>query len=276
MRLVLGFLVVLCAVVVAPRAMASAEFNRLYVFGDSYSDMGAGYLAGNGPTSVAYMAQRMNLPFTHSKDKNANSESIDFAVAGADTGLNPGVKTNGLMLEVGMINQVQDFAARVRDKSITFDPDKTLFFIAGGLNDDKTSLDVSVAHITRQIEILKSVGARHIVLARLPTQMSDFSEAAKRLNPAYEKLVPALRQKLGIDLRFSQWGSYFDEIVSHPEAYGIVNAKDPCAFSEPLGEKRAPPCSDPRKYFYYYSSHPSSWVNKLVGDKLYEELAVQR
>lgn len=276
MRLFLGILVFLCTTMVAPSAMAGADFQRLYVFGDSFSDMGAGYLAGNGPTAVAYLAQRMNLPFTHSKDKNANGVSIDFAVAGADTGLNPGVKTNGLLLEVGMLNQVQDFATRVRDKAITFDPDKTLFFIEGGLNDDRIPLDDSVAHITRQIEILTSAGARHIVLARLPIKVSDFSEVAQRLNPAYEKLVPALREKLGIDLRLSQWGSYFDEIITHPKAYGITNANDPCAFSVPLGDKKAPPCADPRKYFYYYSSHPSTWVNKLVGDKLYEEIIEQR
>ncbi len=273
MRLVLGFLVFLCAAMVAPRATAGADFTRLYVFGDSYSDMGAGYLAGNGPTSVAYLAKRLNLPFTHSMDANANGESIDFAVAGADTGTNPGVKTNGLLLEVGMIHQVQDFAARVRGKSIRFDPDTTLFFIAGGLNDDKLPLETSVANITRQIEILKSVGARHVVLARLPEKIPDFAQAAVRLNPAYETLVPALRARLGIDVRLSQWGRYFDEIIAHPQAYGIANAKDPCAYSVPLGEKYAPPCADPRAYFYYYGGHPSTWVNQLVGDKLYDELA---
>jgi len=276
MRRVPSVLVLLFAVLVAPCARASADFNRLYVFGDSYSDMGAGYLAGNGPTSIAYMAQRMNLPLTHSRDPHADSGSIDFAVAGADTGLNPGVKTNGLLLEVGMINQVQDFAARVRSKAIVFNPDTTLFFIAGGLNDDKRPVDVSVGNITRQIEILKSVGARHIVLALLPTKIPDFAENAERLNPAYEKLVPALRQKLGIDMRLSPWGSYFDEIIGHPEKYGITNTKDQCAFSVPLGEKKADPCPDPRKYFYYYNDHPSTWVNKLVGDKLYEELVAGR
>jgi cholinesterase len=276
MRRLLGLLALVGAVLMTAPASAGTNFQRLYVFGDSYSDMGAGYLAGNGPTAVADLAQRMGLRLTHSHDQGAPDESVDFAVAGADTGLNPGVRTNGLLLEVGMLNQVQDFAARVRSKSIVFDPNTTLFFIAGGLNDDKFPTAVSVAHITRQIELLKAVGARHVMLALLPTKVPDFAKTAQRLNPAYEMLVPSLRKKLGMDIRLSQWGRYFDEMIEHPTTYGIANTKDPCAFSVALGEKKAAPCPNPRSYFYYYDSHPSAWVNQLVGDKLYEEIASLR
>ena len=275
MRWVLGLLIVLMAVMPSQPALAGANFNRLYVFGDSYSDIGAGYQDGNGPTSVAYLAQRMNLPLKHSRDKSGNDGGIDFAVSAAGTGLDGGERVNGMLLAVGMLNQVQDFAARVQNKSITFDPDKTLFFIAGGFNDEKVPTDVTVANITRQIDILKSVGARHIVLALLPTKVREFAETAKRLNPVYERLVPELRKSTGVDLRLSRWGEYFDEIIEHPHAYNIANTTDPCAFSEALGEKGPPPCSDPRKYFYYYSGHPSTWVHKLVGDKLYEEMAAR-
>lgn len=33
----------------------------LYVFGDSYSDSGAGYLDGNGPTAVVYLATSLGV-----------------------------------------------------------------------------------------------------------------------------------------------------------------------------------------------------------------------
>ena len=45
--------------VAAPAARAHVVINRMYVFGDSYSDIGEGYLDGNGPTSVAYLADRL-------------------------------------------------------------------------------------------------------------------------------------------------------------------------------------------------------------------------
>jgi phospholipase/lecithinase/hemolysin len=32
----------------------TTRYTRLYVFGDSYSDIGAGYIDGNGPTAVFY------------------------------------------------------------------------------------------------------------------------------------------------------------------------------------------------------------------------------
>src|SRR3954447_13996308 len=37
---------------------AANKLDRLYVFGDSYSDIGEGYLDGDGPTAVAYLAKR--------------------------------------------------------------------------------------------------------------------------------------------------------------------------------------------------------------------------
>jgi phospholipase/lecithinase/hemolysin len=37
------------------------RYDALYVFGDSYSDIGARYVDGNGPTAVAYLAQRMGI-----------------------------------------------------------------------------------------------------------------------------------------------------------------------------------------------------------------------
>ena len=50
---------------------AAAPYDRIYVFGDSYSDIGAGYLDGNGPTAVAYLAERLGIPLLPSNDPNA-------------------------------------------------------------------------------------------------------------------------------------------------------------------------------------------------------------
>jgi phospholipase/lecithinase/hemolysin len=38
---------------------STVKIDRMYVFGDSYSDIGEGYLDGNGPTAVAYLADRL-------------------------------------------------------------------------------------------------------------------------------------------------------------------------------------------------------------------------
>src|SRR3984893_8979470 len=94
-------------------AIAAAPYDRIYVFGDSYSDIGEGYLDGNGPTAVAYLAERLGFPLMRANDPSAVGKSLDFAISGAKTGSGSGVTIEGALLGVGMRNQVDDFAARV-------------------------------------------------------------------------------------------------------------------------------------------------------------------
>ena len=64
----------------------TTRYSRLYVFGDSYSDIGAGYIDGNGPTAVTYLGWLMGLQVASSKAANAAGKSLVFAVSGAGTG----------------------------------------------------------------------------------------------------------------------------------------------------------------------------------------------
>src|SRR3954451_15514045 len=87
-------------------ALAPHQFDRLYVFGDSYSDIGEGYLDGNGPTAVAYLAKRLGLTLMPSNAANSSAQSLDFAVSGAQTGNGSGRKVENATLGYGMQNQV--------------------------------------------------------------------------------------------------------------------------------------------------------------------------
>ncbi len=271
MRNVPGFLLAAALCIVSMRAGTSSPYERLYAFGDSYSDSGAGFSSSNGPSAVAWLAHRLGLRFTHSKDPQANAQSINFAVAGAATGAHPGREIGGHWLVVGMQNQVEDFVARVRRGAIHFDPDTTLFFIAGGLNDAGVPTQDTLDHLGRQIELLKGVGARHVTLAMLPTRVPAFSAEGKRLNPAYRRLVPALRRKLGIDLRLNRYGDYMDDVLARPKRYGIVDTRNRCA-PNPLFGQQGTACAAPDRYFYYYDNHPSATVNRIVGDRLYADI----
>jgi phospholipase/lecithinase/hemolysin len=84
----------------------------MYVFGDSYSDIGEGYLDGNGPTAVAYLAQRLGFDLVPANAANIAGQSLDFAISGAQTGSGTGNKNGNFLLGYGMRNQVDDFAAR--------------------------------------------------------------------------------------------------------------------------------------------------------------------
>src|SRR5262245_23703676 len=79
---IVGLLVAQSAVPSGP----TTRYSRLYVFGDSYSDIGAGYIDGNGPTAVAYLGWLMGLQVASSKAPDASGKSLIFAVSGAGTG----------------------------------------------------------------------------------------------------------------------------------------------------------------------------------------------
>ena len=255
---------------------AAPPVTRMYVFGDSYSDTGAGYLDGNGPTAVAYLAARLGLQLKVPKDPGADAQSLNFAVSGAQTGSGRGNKVKDAFLGFGMTNQVEDFAARVRSKRIAFDPDRTLFFLAGGLNDGRLASAVTVANLEGHIRTLYGLGARRFRLALLPVAISDFSEVSRRLNPELERIPSRLEAELpGAQIRLSHWGLFFDEVMRNPSAYGIENTKDACA-GRAIFNQDTTPCAKPAAYYYYHAGHPSTAVHKIVGDKLYAEIAEGR
>ncbi len=251
---------------------AGQSISRLYVFGDSYSDTGAGYLDGDGPTAVAYLAERLGLKLALPDDPDANSRSLNFAVSGAQTGRGSGRKVKNALLGRGMVDQVDEFVSRVQLKAITFDPERTLFFLAGGLNDRRLQNTETVANLKGEIQKLYSVGARRFRLALLPTAIPSFSEVGRRLNPDLERIPSEVESELpGVHIRLSRWGQYFDEVMKNPSAYGIENTKDACA-GRAIFDENTTPCTKPGSYYYYHAGHPSTAVHKAVGDKLYTEI----
>ena len=64
------------------------------------------------------------------------------------------------------------------------------------------------------------------------------------------------------------------ELLHRLARYGIQKTKGKCA-GRALFNEDATPCATPETYYYYYyhEGHPSRAVHKVVGNKLYEELA---
>lgn len=247
-------------------------FERLYVFGDSYSDTGAGYVDGNGPTAVAYLARHLGFELLPANDpKTSPASSLNFAVSGAQTGRGEGRKVGSALLGYGMQNQVDDFASLVAGKKAAFDASRTLFFLAGGLNDRRLPSETTVANLKGEIRRLYALGGRHFLVAVLPEAIPNFSDVGKRLNPELEKIPAELAKELpGIHITNSGWGRYLDDVMRNPAKYGITNTTDKCA-GRAIFSEDATPCATPDAYYYYHSGHPSTAVHKFTGAKLYEE-----
>jgi phospholipase/lecithinase/hemolysin len=245
----------------------------MYVFGDSYSDIGAGYVDGNGPTAVAYLAERLGLKLLPSNTPEPGGKSLDYAVSGAQSGEGTGHRVKDALLGYGMKNQVADFAARVKAHEIEFDPATTLFFIAGGLNDGKLPDGATAANEKDEIRTLYGLGARRFEVAILTEAIPGFAVTGKRVNPSLSAIPKEMTAELkDLQISTSRWGLFFDDVLSQPERYGITNTKDACAGREIFNED-VTPCAHPETYFYYHHGHPSTATHKAVGDKLYEEIA---
>jgi cholinesterase len=268
-RLIVVFVLGLC---ISAAGAAERPYSMLYVFGDSYSDTGAGYIDGNGPTAVAYLAQRLEIPFTYFGDPQSRKKGLNFAVSAAQTGSGEGKHyPHGEFLSRGMRNQVDDFAALVKEGKISFDPKQTMFFFAGGLNDRSLPDGATATNIEGEIATLYALGARRFMVALLPTQIPSFATAGTRFNPQLLGIPAAMIAKYpDIQIASSDWGPFYDEVMEHPAKYGITDTTTPCA-GRVLKDEDPSPCASPQTHFYYHQGHPSTAVHKIVGDMLYEE-----
>ena len=256
----------------ASSGIGAAPYDRIYVFGDSYSDSGAGYVDGNGPTAVVYLAERLGISLAPSNDLKPAGKSLNFAVSGAQSGSGAGRKVKDALLGFGMRNQVDDFAARVRSHAVAFKPETTLFFLAGGLNDRALPSQTTVQNLKSEIRDLYDLGARHFLVAVLPTAIPSFSAVAKRLNPELSRIPQEIAPQIpGATIRLSRWGFYFDEVMLNPAKFGIENTADKCA-GRAIFDEDTTPCSKPAAYYFYHAGHPSTAVHKAVGEKLYQEV----
>jgi phospholipase/lecithinase/hemolysin len=270
-RLVLPLLAA-SAVALSAQTPKTAPYTQLYVFGDSYSDTGAGFPLADGPTAVAYLAQHLSIPFTYYGDPAYKDQGLNFSVSGAKTGSVPNrPDATGKTVARGMKEQVDEFVALLKAGQIKFDPTQTMFFFAGGLNDRNSPDGYTRTNEEDEIDTLYALGARRFMVALLPTQIPVFATAGTQFNPELAK-IPAEEQAKHPDIHIanSNWGPFFDEVITHPAKYGITNTTTPCSTLARPPEK-AVVCDTPSAYFYFFVAHPSTAAHKAAGDMLYKE-----
>ena len=183
----------------------------------------------DGPTAVAYLAQHLSIPFTYYGDPDFKDQGLNFSVSGAKTGSVPSrPNAAGKTIARGMKEQVDQFVALLKAGQIKFDPAQTMFFFAGGLNDRNSPDGYTRTNEEDEIDTLYALGARRFLVALLPTQIPVFATAGTQFNPELAR-IPAEEQAKHPDIRIanSDWGPFFDQVITHPDQYGITNTTTP-------------------------------------------------
>lgn len=273
---------------------AAATYDSVFIFGASESDSGNIYALtngamppsppyaqrySNGPVAVEYMTQAFGIPLTYSENRAAGNQSLNFAIGGSltDTRNNVPALGNGY----GILNQVNDFQARVSSGSLTFNPATTLFLIIGGGNDilrvgffgtDPASVvPNAVGSVTSEVQTLVGLGAQHVAVSTInnigslpvaqPARVEQYGQLSENLNTAYRSLAASLTGSLAADVFALERGAILDEIIANFRNYGFTNATGTCVTSAAV-------CANPDEYVFWDSVHVTTAVHRIVGQQL--------
>ncbi|WP_296615517.1 SGNH/GDSL hydrolase family protein [Sphingomonas sp.] len=254
-------------------ATSTAAISQVIAFGDSLSDIGQGYVDGNGPTAIACMADRLGIDLLPGRMASSDCRaSRCYAVSGAGSGSGEGTAIKSALFGRGLLAQIGDFEEALRSATLAIDAG-TLFFIAIGLNDRQLSSEQIIAHFEIALARLHACGARRFAIARLPEISAGYVDVARRMNALLPQIVAnAVAAYPDARIHLSDFGSYFDEIRRNSIELGIDNADEPCAPGRALFGENPERNGDPARYFYYHPDHPSAAVHAIVGTVLAVEM----
>ncbi|MBD2518800.1 SGNH/GDSL hydrolase family protein [Nostoc sp. FACHB-973] len=273
---------------------SAADFEQIYVFGDSFSDDGNFYditkdeLAvgippypykdgrfSNGLVWVEYLAQDMGLN---------PSLGTNFAVGGAKSGLyNINIPpVHGLYL-TGVLSQINKFTAV--NKSVN---PHALYIVWGGTNDFLDSKSPgnpseSVTNISIAVRSLATVGAKNILVANLfnlgnlpGTRNSPTSKQLNDLVAEYNveliKSINSLSQELNhVNIIFLDVNLLFQQILANPGQYGFTNAMDSCLGNSvlitiPASYPSLDCKTNPNNFLFWDSIHPTTAGHKVIAE----------
>lgn len=259
-----------------PNWASAANFDRIYVFGDSLSDVGnvfettkgdsppsPPYFRGryaDGPVWVEYLASKLGLTF---------NPDTNFAFGGASTGNFKGTPP-------GLLAQIKRFKAT----NLSANPN-ALYIIWAGANDylgGATDSTAPINNLAMAVKSLLAVGAKNIVVVNLPdlgelpaTRTSQRSNSLNDLTKEHNSELAAslnnLQKNLSSDVKITYLdvNSLFNQVIDAPKKFGFTNVTNPCISNESI-------CDNPNKYLFWDDIHPTTAAHKLFVELAFSEL----
>jgi phospholipase/lecithinase/hemolysin len=268
-------------------AVTTSPYDAIYVFGDSYCDVGNIYLAtsgatplsppyyhgrfSNGPIWVEHVASAWGLPMTPSL-----AGGTDYAVGGAEV-------TTSISEPQGTIPSVPDQVVEyLQAHGGKADP-HALYILEGGGNDILNATGGSPAVLGLKIAaglagselLLRQAGAKNFLIpdllnvALLPAGQANasFASAASlATNQSLDKLLQLEELLQGINIYRLPVFALFQSIAADATHFGFTNITQPC-----LNPTTGAPCADPDHTLFWDEEHPTEF-----GHSFFAVLVVSR
>jgi phospholipase/lecithinase/hemolysin len=262
-------------------------YDNLYVFGDSYCDVGNLYAAtgdtypgapyydgrfSNGPIWLDHVAGFLNLPL-----KPSLLGGTDYAFGGAWA-------TAPQPLGAGVIPSVpEQVGLYLQQHGGKADPN-ALYVIEGGGNDIvKTStgspevLGFQIAlNLAASERMLRQAGARHFVIPNLfnvgllpvaSSKVAFATAASEAANKGLEELLAPEEDIRGVQIVRMDVFSLMSAVTTAPTHFGFTDITDPCVTTVE--------CADPDHTFFWDTFHPTVFGHAFFAVTLENALSHQ-
>ncbi len=284
LRQTLLFSAVLLCLVLSPIAAQAANptFSNIYVFGDSYNDVGnlfigsggtvpgAPYYKGrfsNGPLWIEHIGNTWGIPITPSL-----AGGNDYAFGGAE--VTADVPVGGGKFIPSVPHQVAQYLLDHKGKA---DPN-ALYILEGGGNDIIDATGGSPQQLAYQIAVglagaelaLRFAGARNFLI---PTIFDLSLSPIGSLNPTFTRAASlaankALGELLTLEMlfpgnhitRLNDFDLFNAVIVNDPTHFAFTQVVQPCFNQITLSL-----CMDPAHFFFWDDIHPTTFGHAFIA-----------
>jgi phospholipase/lecithinase/hemolysin len=280
---------------ISPLKVLAKDYDNIYVFGDSLSDIGNVFSATNGiiPPSPTYYSGHFSnglnwVDYLASDLGLTLNLNNNFAFGGATTG----TENIGLATLPGLQQQINNFVAA----NETADPN-ALYIIWAGTNDylsyffdGEPNPSNTVANLSTAFTSLVADGARDIMVVNLPdlgkspfanftSQRSNFFNTfSSEHNSSLNTELQVLSQQLSPDVNIIELNvnSLFDRIIAAPEEFGFTNVTNSCISKDlsvvPIDVPTQQVSCNPEEFLFWDEVHPTTTAHKLIGELAFSAL----